>query len=67
MIGGMTSGAKEHRNYWQPNSPTAVIYTHLKVYRIIYQIVGLDVFVHAVLDGRRDIQELLYQRLIRQG
>jgi toxin ParE1/3/4 len=38
---------------------------HLKVYRIIYQIIGPDVFVHCVLDGRRDIQDLLHERLLR--
>ena len=38
---------------------------HLKVYRIIYEIIGHDVFVHCVLDGRRDLQDLLRQRLLR--
>ena len=36
-----------------------------KVYRIIYQIVESDVFVYCIVDGRRDIQELLQQRLLR--
>ncbi|MBW1704494.1 MAG: type II toxin-antitoxin system RelE/ParE family toxin [Deltaproteobacteria bacterium] len=34
-----------------------------KVYRIIYQIIGSDVFIHCILDGRRNLQELLQQRL----
>lgn len=38
---------------------------HLKAYRIIYEIIGYDVFVHCVLDGRRDLQDLLWQRLLR--
>lgn len=38
---------------------------HCKPYRIIYQIVGTDVLVHAVLDGRRDLQEILQGRLLR--
>ena len=38
---------------------------HVKVYRIIYQIIGPDVFVHCVLDGRRDLQDLLQERLLR--
>lgn len=38
---------------------------HLKIYRIIYEIIGHDVFVHCVLDGRRDLQDLLRQRLLR--
>ena len=38
---------------------------HFKPYRIIYQIVGKAVFIHAVLDGRRDLRELLERRLLR--
>lgn len=38
---------------------------HFKPYRIIYQIKEKKVFVHCVLDGRRDLQELLQQRLLR--
>jgi toxin ParE1/3/4 len=36
-----------------------------KPYRIIYQIINKDVYVHSVLDGRRDLQELLQQRMLR--
>jgi toxin ParE1/3/4 len=36
-----------------------------KPYRIIYQISGAEVFVHCVLDGRRDMQSLLQQKLLR--
>ncbi len=38
---------------------------HFKPYRIIYQIVGNTVFVHAVLDGRRELRVLLERRLLR--
>ena len=38
---------------------------HFKPYRIIYQVIGQDVFVHCVLDGRRSLQELLQKRLLR--
>ncbi len=38
---------------------------HFKPYRIIYQIIDLDVFIYCVLDGRRDIQEILLHRLLR--
>lgn len=38
---------------------------HFKPYRILYQIVEHDVYIHAVLDGRRDLQELLELRLLR--
>jgi toxin ParE1/3/4 len=37
-----------------------------KPYRIIYQIIEKVAFVHCVLDGRRDIQKLLQERLIRE-
>jgi len=37
-----------------------------KPYRIIYQIIEKVVFVHCILDGRRDMQKLLQERLIRE-
>ena len=36
-----------------------------KLYRIIYQVIKSDVYVHCVLDGRRDLQDLLQQRVLR--
>lgn len=38
---------------------------HVKVYRIIYQIIESDVFIHCILDGRRNIPEILQQRNLR--
>lgn len=38
---------------------------HFKPYRIIYQIRGKEVYIHCVLDGRRELQELLQRRLLR--
>ena len=38
---------------------------HLKPYRIIYQLIGNDLFIHCVLDGRRDMQTLLQERLLK--
>jgi len=38
---------------------------HFKVYRIIYQVTDNKVFIHCVLDGRRDLPELLERRLLR--
>ncbi len=38
---------------------------HFKPYRVIYEITRQDVFVHCILDGRRDIPSLLERRLIR--
>ncbi len=38
---------------------------HYKPYRIIYEIVGNLVYIHSVLDGRRNIQEILNNRILR--
>jgi len=38
---------------------------HFKPYRIIYQVVDSNVFIHCVLDGRRELQKLLENRLLR--
>jgi toxin ParE1/3/4 len=38
---------------------------HFKPYRVIYEVSGRNVFVHCVLDGRRDMQSLLERRLLR--
>ena len=36
-----------------------------KPYRIIYQVTEGTVYVYCVLDGRRDLQDLLQERLLR--
>jgi len=38
---------------------------HFKPYRIVYSIHENEVIVYCVLDGRRDMQTLLQQRLLR--
>ena len=38
---------------------------HFKPYRIIYEIDGKIVYIHCILDGRRDLQQLLERRLLR--
>jgi len=38
---------------------------HFKPYRIIYQIRENEIYIHCILDGRRSLQELLQERLIR--
>ncbi len=38
---------------------------HFRPYRIIYEISGKEVYIHCVLDGRRDLQHLLHKRLLR--
>lgn len=36
-----------------------------KPYRIIYSMAKSEVFVYSILDGRRDLQDLLEERLLR--
>lgn len=36
-----------------------------KPYRIIYEVAGASVFIHCVLDGRKDLRDILQQRLLR--
>ena len=38
---------------------------HYKPYRIIYQIIECNVYIHCILDGHRDLSQLLQERLIR--
>ncbi|MBY3208892.1 type II toxin-antitoxin system RelE/ParE family toxin [Rhizobium laguerreae] len=38
---------------------------HQKPWRMIYRILGTDVVVYCVVDGRRDMQSFLERRLIR--
>jgi toxin ParE1/3/4 len=44
---------------------TAFREAHFKPYRVIYEIEGRTVFVHCILDGRRDLQDMLERRLLR--
>lgn len=39
--------------------------TYFKPYRLIYRIEGKRVYVYLIADGRRDMQTLLTQRLLR--
>ena len=34
-------------------------------YRVIYEVIRQNVFIHCIVDGRRDIPSLLERRLIR--
>jgi len=38
---------------------------HFKPYRVIYEVTKQEVFIHCVIDGRRDMQSLLERRLTR--
>ena len=38
---------------------------HFKPHRIIYRVEKREVYVYAVVDGRRDLRDLLQRRLLR--
>ncbi len=38
---------------------------HFKPYRVIYEVIGREVFILLVVDGRRSMQTILERRLIR--
>lgn len=38
--------------------------TSFKPYRVIYRIVGRQVFIYLIADGRRDMQSVLARRLL---
>jgi toxin ParE1/3/4 len=38
---------------------------HYKPYRIIYEVKKNIIYIHSVLDGRRNIQEILSNRILR--
>ena len=38
---------------------------HFKPYRIIYEVSSHRVFIHCILDGRRDLPDILQERLVR--
>lgn len=38
---------------------------HFKPYRVIYEVIDRDVFIHLIADGRRSLQTLLEWRLLR--
>lgn len=39
---------------------------HCKPYRIIFRLVDENVYIYAVLDGRRELQDFLEMRLLRK-
>lgn len=38
--------------------------TFFKPYRLIYRVIGKQVYIYLIADGRRDMQSLLAQRLL---
>lgn len=57
------------RGYVPPELEPIGVFDYLEIhhgpYRLIYQLTGKAVFIHCILDGRRDMQELLQDRLLR--
>ncbi len=58
-----------NRGHIPPELDRVSVYNYLEIhnkpYRIIYQIIDKNVFIHCILDGRRDLIELLHERLLR--
>lgn len=38
--------------------------TYFKPYRVIYRVIGKQVIIYVIVDGRRDMQSLLSRRLL---
>lgn len=57
------------RGHYPPELEKISIYDylelHFKPYRIIYSVEDKNVFVHCILDGRREMSALLTKRLTR--
>ncbi len=58
-----------NRGHVPPELERVAVYDYLEIYhkpyRIIYQIISGRVYIHCVLDGRRDLGELLQRRILR--
>lgn len=39
-------------------------WTFFKPYRLVYRVIGRQVFIYVIVDGRRDMQSLLQRRLL---
>ena len=58
-----------NRGHVPPELERVAVYDYLEIhykpYGIIYQIISNRVHIHCVLDGRRELEELLQKRLLR--
>jgi toxin ParE1/3/4 len=58
-----------HRGHIPPELKRIDVYDYLEIhykpYHIIYRIISQDVYIHCILDGRRDLEDLLRTRLLR--
>ena len=52
---------------WQRNDVLDYLRNHtLSRTEIIYQLIEKNVYIHCILDGRRDLEDLLRIRLLRE-
>jgi toxin ParE1/3/4 len=65
----LTLNTFPNRGHYPPELERIGIYEyreiHFKPYRIIYQVIDSNVYIHCVLDGRRELEEILERRLLR--
>jgi addiction module RelE/StbE family toxin len=65
---GDSLATMSHRGRCPPELASIADRTWLEVieppWRVLYRIVGDSVEIHAVLDGRRDLQDILLERLV---
>jgi len=58
-----------NRDHVPPELERVAVYDYLEIhykpYRIIYQVISRRVFIHCVLDGGRDIVDILQKRILR--
>ena len=58
-----------NRGHVPPELERVAVYDYLEIhckpYRIIYEVISHRVFIYCVLDGRRDVGELLQKRILR--
>jgi toxin ParE1/3/4 len=61
--------AMPHRGHVPPELERIGVFDYREIfykpYRIIYQVIKSTVYIYSILDGRRDLQDLLQQRVLR--
>ncbi len=49
-----------------PDTESGFRQVFLKPYRVIYEVTAREVVIHAIVDGRRNLQSLLMRRLLEE-
>ncbi len=69
MANGSLELTSESRGHFLAELRSLAIKTHravhLKPYRIIYEVIGREVLIQLIVDGRRSFQAILEWRLLR--